>query len=127
MSYGVNLMLDGLFGSGDPQFLYLAVMRSQAESDDGQLLDEPEETQYRRVKIPNNKAHWPDAKNGIKTNGRMLVTPGAGEDWGNIRYWAILDAPEAGHVLRAGSLTPRRVSKGRALRFPPGSIAIAGR
>lgn len=123
--YGANHHLDRVYGSGEPTYLYLAVMFSEPEYlDEGSDLDEPTGGSYARVQIENDAAHWGHAADGLKTNAQDVLFPVATAQWGTIRYWAICDAATDGEIISFGRTTPTLVLEGGALRFERDQLAI---
>jgi hypothetical protein len=126
--YGVNYHVDRIYGSGTPATLYVAVMLEPADFlDEGTDLAEPVGNGYARAWTTNDEVHWPEAADGLKSNGVDIIFPTATGVWGNIRYWAILDAATGGNVLVWGGTTTRLVLEGGALRFPVDTLTITAR
>jgi hypothetical protein len=123
--YSANLALDTHLGSGTPATVYLAALLEEpAFTDTGTTIVEPDAASYERLAITNNDTNWPDAADGIKSNGVELVHTEALEDWGTIRYWAICDAATLGNVIFKGICTQKTVLTNGLLRWPIGALVV---
>jgi hypothetical protein len=85
------------------------------------------DTGYDRVNVPlKDYEWWMESGIAAVVNKDEIRFPEALQDWGYIRYWAMLDAPERGRVLAYGGL--RRVVRVLAGDTPviaPGAVHIA--
>ncbi len=127
-TYGKNLHLDAIYGSGSPASFYMAVMfTAPTSSTTGSTLDEPTAASYARPLVANSAAMWPAASGGSKSNLQEVEFASATEHWGTLQYWAFVDAATAGNILIWGSLTSRLVSSGRKLKIPVGGLTITAR
>lgn len=116
--YGANYHLDRIYGSETPTNLYVALMTSAPSyTTTGSGLDEPSGGSYARVEVPNDTDNWHDAADGLKANGKDIVFPTATALWGNMKYWAILDASTDGNILVWGGITSKLVAEGVTPRF----------
>lgn len=126
--YGSNILLDGVFGSGDPATLYVAAMHDPARYlASGDDLSEPIGGGYERVAVPNDAAHWGASADGMKANALDIIFPTATGTWGTMRYWAVTDDPTEGEVIIWGSASSRLVSEGATLRFPRDTLTFTSR
>lgn len=120
-----NELLDLRIGSSSPTNVHLALMStkptfSAAPAD----LDEPTAADYARLSIVNDATTFPAATNGEKANGVTLEFPAATNDWGTIRYWALVDQTGAGKILYSSGTAQKYIGVGRQVAFLPGTLTI---
>lgn len=121
-----NVYLDSAYGDdhGDlfPDTGYLALFDGKPTTSGGGV--ELSGDGYAPVAITNNSTNWPDAVDGLKTNGVAFVFPAASADWDEATYWAIKDGV-SGSVVDYGRLqNPVQVLSGRAYFMSAGSIVL---
>jgi len=90
-----------------PPYFYLALIRTIAPTPymSGSELDEPDNTDYARIEIANDLAHWVNDSAPQEVANLVpaqFVT--AVSDWGQINYWALCNAPMDGYNLVVGNL-----------------------
>lgn len=107
--WGAGEILRTFFGrtAEPPADYYLALIKDKAPTayDDGDVLDEPVESGYARVRLENVAITWTD-------DGELHVVSNADEikfltpvaDWGSIGFWALCNAPEGGNVYFVGEM-----------------------
>jgi len=123
--YGVNYHLDRIYGSEDPQYLYLAVMTGKpGYLTTGSQLGEPVGNGYERLQIPNDVEYWSGAADGHKGNSKTLVFAKATGTWGRVKYWALCDAATDGNVIVWGYMTPRLIVEDSIIRFGKDQLSI---
>lgn len=124
---GVAYLLD-LFGNRDqaaPNY-YVTLTRSvpapYMEPDD---LDEIDAADYVRAQYPNDGSTW-DFSVDTLANAMEVAWSVAGEDWGDVRGWALLDSPLDGRILYGGDLgTTWTIEAGTQPVMEPGQLAVA--
>jgi len=122
-NYLENKVLDDLYGSGDPTSIYVALY-TVAPSDAGGGT-EVTGTNYSRKAVTNNDTNFPDAVDGVKTNGAAFTYSQAGSNWGSIVAMATFDAAD-GNFLHWATLTnARTIFTGDTFSFGPGDINIS--
>lgn len=87
--------------------LFVAVTRTVALANDSGLnLTEPDAAAYARPQIDLTSNWWALSGAGemYNTTDIDFAPPDAGDDWGYLSGWALLDAPDSGVVLAVGSL-----------------------
>lgn len=90
----------------------------------GGELDEVEGLGYARGELVNVSGNW-DVIHSQLTNQVGVIFPLADEDWGQVRYWAICDAIEAGRVFWAGEFSePMYIGEGDQVEIPEQALAL---
>ena len=126
---GRNYLLDLLCRAVQaPQYYYFALIVNETPTHflNGSELDEPTIAQYERVAYPNSPGNWSDRTEEMY-NTSEIVFPVVEdiEPWPTIRHWGLLDAPESGNLLWAGSFeNPIELETGDQLVLPVGSIVL---
>ncbi len=108
-----NKVLDCFFG-GSPivPAPTLHVGLSSLKANPGGKVAEPMGGSYARVGLVNDRAHFPDASFGAKSNAKAIAFPSPSADWGPIRCVFIADAPAGGNVLAMADLPgPRTIHR----------------
>lgn len=129
-----------LFGAGEiltayfsrsavpPTSLYLALIVNNAPSSyvNGSELDEPTAAGYARAEIPNTLDWWSnDGMTNIVTTAQDVVFVTAAEDWGTIRYWALLNDLVGGDPILVGQMeSPFAVSAGDTAVVPAATLDV---
>jgi hypothetical protein len=130
MAKGAGEILNSFFGQGTvpPQSYYLALMKDVAPTPyiSGNEMDEPDVPSYQRIEIPNDTVNW--GNNGalnITMNLSVCTFVEATEDWGTIRYWALLNASTGGNPYLVGVLeSPVTVNTGDIPQMDVGEIDV---
>lgn len=132
MSFGDYLekkVLDHVFGKSayTPPIIFLALSTTEP-ADDGTNLTEPDaEHGYERVET--DAADWNAAAGTnptVVTNANPLSFPVADDDWGEVGWFALYDAAEAGNFLGSGAITvPKTIEADDWAVFGAGQIAVA--
>lgn len=124
---GENFLLDLICRAATPpQNYYLALMVNEPPSHflSGAELDEPVLNGYARAEYQNSPGNW-SARTGEMYNTAPIAFSVATEPWPTIRHWGLLDAPESGTLLWAGSFdNPVELDVGDQLTFPVGFITL---
>lgn len=128
--WGAGQLLTSYFSktATPPPTFYLALIRTIAPTPyvSGAELDEPANTDYARVLIENDLAHWGNSSQPQILNNKMpaqFVT--ATSDWGQIRYWALCNASVDGYNFAIGDLTnPVVVHAGDQPVFAAGDLSF---
>jgi hypothetical protein len=112
--------------------LFAALTRTVARvNQSGATLDEPAAVAYARVGIPLNSTNWAqDGFGGVYNTIEVdFPAPVAGEDWGYLGGWALLDSPDSGITLAADSLVNPLMytSDMPPLAIPPQGIMLVCR
>lgn len=112
-------------GTEPPQGFYLALIRTTPPTQyiSGSELDEPEGS-YQRVEIPNSSLYWDDTgRMNFMANSDEHHFIQATEDWGQIKYWALCNAPVDGYVYAVGELgSPINVLDGDTVVIGAGEL-----
>jgi hypothetical protein len=112
-----------------PSSYYLALIRAVAPTPylSGSELDEPVGGGYERMEIPNDSDHWGQAGQLQVTANLLDITfLQATDDWGQINYWALCDAIDAGNNYYVGDMqTGLIVASGDVAVVGAGNISIA--
>lgn len=123
--YGANYHLDRIYGSEDPEYVYIALMTAApGYLTVGSQLAEPVGDAYARVQFKNDTDNWSGAADGHKGNREPIVFPKATGTWGRLRYWAICDAATDGDIISWGKMTPRLVVEGSVIKFGVDQLSI---
>lgn len=117
-----NEILDLMLGSESPATYELALSSNRPtflmpEED----LVEPSAGDYARLIVSNSAAMFPAASNGQKSNANPILFSPAQEDWGTIRYWALIDS---GVIGLSGRYATRYIAEGAAVRFNAGALVF---
>lgn len=94
-------------------------------------------SKYARVQCNNwQTAAWARTTGGTRTarqvkNADSITFAQAGATWGDISYWAIMDAASGGNIITYGVFTnnvgeadPKRVQQGTTLVIPTGELVV---
>jgi len=124
---GENFLLDLLCRAVvAPQSYWLALIANETPTHflNGSELDEPTNSQYARAEYHNSPGNWTE-RSGEMSNTNVIEFPVITEDWPTIRHWGLLDSPESGNLLWAGSFeNPIDLEIGDRLILPAGAITI---
>lgn len=127
-STGENFLLDLISRATQaPAVLYVALIANEPPTHflSGGELDEPVITQYARAAYANESGNWTERtgemSNTIQVSWPVVET----EPWPTINHWGLLDAPESGRLLWAGTFdSPIELDVGDQLVLPPGFITL---
>jgi hypothetical protein len=112
-----------------PPDLYLALIKTIAPTPyvSGSELDEPTNTDYARVAIPNDLDAWMNESQPQEVHNLEPVEfITAVSDWGEVRYWALCNAEVDGYSLLVGKLdTPVVVTNGDQVVIEEGDLSVA--
>lgn len=126
--YGRNHHSGQVYGDGDPVTLWMALMEeAPTDIDTGTDLDEPTGASYARVDIPNDNTGFYEPADGEIVNAMDIIFPTSEENWGTMRFWALIDASTGGNIVIWGFLGAVDMTTGRTLRVPIGSLVIGVR
>lgn len=113
--YGAQQLLGMAFGqiSTPPANFYLALTTSLAtiSMNGSEILEPPSGSNYSRLQIPNDTAHWttstnaPYVMNSIAMSWPLTPTVGASADWPRCPGWALADALTGGNLWAVGTLS----------------------
>lgn len=108
-SWGAGELLRSFFSrtAGPPTSFYLALIRTTPPTlyINGSEIDEPPAGGYARAEIVNDVGYWSDnGQLNIVINSQDVVFPTATDDWGNIGYWALTNAPSEGNIYAVGDM-----------------------
>ena len=112
-----------------PPIFYLALVRTIAPTPymDGSELDEPDAVDYARVAIPNDVLSWANDSQPQEVSNLIpaqFVT--ATSDWGEIRYWALCNAPVDGYNLIVGDMeNPVLIEAGDQAEISEGDLSVS--
>ena len=124
---GENFLLDLICRAVTaPQSYYLALIVNESPTHflNGSELDEPTNAQYARAEYANSPGNWSE-RSGEMSNTNTIEFPVVTEVWPTVRHWGLLDAPESGNLLWAGSFeNPIELEEGDRLILPAGAITI---
>lgn len=124
---GENFLLDLICRAVTaPQNFYLALMVNEPPSHflSGSELDEPLVEEYARAEYQNSPGNWSE-RTGEMFNTTQISFAVAKTAWPTIRHWGLLDAPESGTLLWAGTFdNPVELEVGDQLTFPVGFITL---
>jgi hypothetical protein len=129
--WGAGQLLTSYFSqtTTPPQEFYLALICTVAPTPylSGAELDEPTNSDYARVLIENDLAHWSNASQPqIIANVVPSQFITATSDWGLISYWALTNAPVDGYNLIIGDLAnPVIINTGDQARFEDGDLTVS--
>lgn len=127
--YFMNEFVNRIFGRDPytvPTSLFFGLWASALNSEStGETWGEIQAPSYHRVEVANVAASFDASVGGRKVNSVEIAFPVAAEEWGVIRYVAVLDAATAGNMLLWSELsTPKFIFTGDMVRFPPSSFVI---
>jgi hypothetical protein len=129
--WGAGQLLTTYFGvttTPPPQF-FLALVRGIPPTPymSGAELDEPTNTDYARIAIDNDLANWSnDSQPQEIFNVRPAQFITATSDWGQIKYWALCNAPVDGYNMLVGNLeNPVVISAGDQPVFAEGDLSVS--
>ena len=113
---GMNALGDA--GNDDPIFVASEVISGASN--------------YSRVQVANDSAHWAPATNGVKSNSQTIQFPTASGNWTSltetglfIRYAGLYDAPAGGNLLFWADLqVPKPVTQDDTLSIPAGGLVV---
>ena len=115
-----NIMLDRVHGSGTPASVDVALYTAPPTDSGGGT--EVSGGAYARVAVTNDTTNWPNAANGQKSNGTVIVWPSATASWGTISHFGIFDGTT---LMVWGAVgTPKLISSGEVAQFNPGTLII---
>ena len=99
--YGADVMLDSLLGIATiPATLYLALVSEEPEeSDDGDDLDEPDDTAYARIAISTGAGNWSASESSASSYLNEVTFPVATQVWDKIYHWVLCTALTSGEVI----------------------------
>ena len=129
--WGAAQLLTTYFGMGTtpPPSFHLALIRSIPPTPymDGSELDEPDNTDYARVEIPNDLLNW---GNDSQPQEVANILPAqyitSVSDWGVINYWALTNASVDGYNLIVGELeNPVQVLTGEQVVISEGDLSVS--
>lgn len=121
-NYLENFTLDALYGSGTPTSIFFALY-TVAPTDAGGGT-EVSGTGYAREEMTNNDTNFPDAVDGVKSNGTVITYAQCGSNWGTIVAMASFDAV-SGNMLHWCTLTNSRTFFTSDIpSFPAGSFVV---
>lgn len=116
-----NAMLDARYGSGTPATRYFALFDGDP-SDGG---TEVSGNNYSRVAVTNNATNFPNASNGVKTNGTDIEFPTPSGAWGSVSYAAEFDAATDGNLVSWDELpVTRSPVSGDPVSIPAGQFTV---
>lgn len=123
-NYYENVVLNMMYGSGNPATIYAALCTSTLSADSS-TFTEVSGTGYSRVAITNNATNWPAASSSQKKNGTRITFPATGAGgWGTVRGLAFFDAYTGGNMMHWFSITAATPTEGDVINFPVNSIVI---
>lgn len=124
--YLENTLLDLVLGGGSytsPANVYVALFTANPSDAGGGT--EVTGGDYERLELTNDDTNWPDAVDGLKTNGVDFIFPTASANWGTVIGFGIFDDPTAGNMLFWGGLNDdRTVNTGDVAKFLAGTLNI---
>lgn len=129
--FGAQALLTSFFSQvvEPPPSLYLALIPEVAPTPylAGDELEEVIGMGYARAEIPNDIASWSNASQPfVVANGIDVPFMAATGDWGQIRYWALCNAPDAGYVYATGEIEqPLTISNGDQVVIAEGALSIS--
>jgi hypothetical protein len=129
--WGAGQILTSYWGrtTTPPSGFYLAVIKAIPPSPymSGSELDEPEATDYQRVRVENDLANWSNASQPQEiSNVRAVKFITAVSDWGSIKYWALCSAEVDGFNLLVGNLeNPVVINEGDQLELSEGDLSVS--
>lgn len=135
--WGAGELLSTFWGNGagagaakePPGAFYLALIRAVAPTPylSGAEIDEPDASDYARVQVPNDGFNWanPFAPQLI-SNQLDISFVTATSDWGELRFWALCNAPVEGMNYLVGDLAdPIQVAAGDTIVLSEGDLGFS--
>lgn len=128
--WGASALLTTYFAktSDPPPSFYLALITDVSPTPylSGAELAEPEALDYARAEIPNNLLNWSnDSAPQEVSNTLQVEFTTATSDWGEIRYWALCNAPVDGYNFLIGELeNPVQILTGDQMVFAEGDLSV---
>lgn len=126
--YEANEIMKQRFNVGTPltvpSTLY-AMLSTTAINADGTGATEPVLSGYTRVAIPSNGTYWSVPTTGEISNLIKIDFPQATDDWGDIIYFALVDAETSGNIRYYQDLTNMKtVQTDDIVSFPIGYLKV---
>lgn len=122
----LNAVLDQLAGGkpfAPPAVLWVGASRFVANP--WGVADEPSTSDYARVQLLNDRAHFLDAWEGFKATRVPILFGTPARSWGRIRSVFLADAPSGGTILAMAALpAPRPVDPGAPLAIEAGALQL---
>lgn len=115
--------------SEPPASFWLALVKETAPTlyISGAELDEPENTDYARVEIPNDYLNWSnESQPQVVVNDSDVLYVAATSDWGVLKYWALTNASVDGFNYFVGELEePMNVLTGDTPMLGAGDLSVS--
>lgn len=127
--FGAESILNHILGGvvwTPPATLYFGLWLNELDyADNGSVLGEVTADSYARAFVTNDQTSFPDAADRTKRNGVEISFPVAAEDWGLVKYIAVLDAETDGNILFFDELAlPKNVLAGDTFQFSPAAMVF---